>query len=244
MQDRPVEAVMTELVTRLREVLGPDLESVVLFGSAAENRLRPTSDVNVIFVLRAFDGSRLASAAGALRGAAAAIRLAPMFILAEEIPAAAQAFSVKFADIARRRRVLFGPDPFAHLTIDRGAQLRRLGQVLINLVFRLRSALALHGDEPARLSALVADAAAPLRAAAGSYRDLAGKPPVPPREALAEWAAELGFRDAASLLSRISKAREDGTLPPGDARPAVLGMLELAEQMRKRAAALHEERVP
>lgn len=41
-----------ELVTALRAALGEDLVSVVLFGTAAEDKLRATSDVNVIIVLR------------------------------------------------------------------------------------------------------------------------------------------------------------------------------------------------
>jgi hypothetical protein len=60
-----------------RDAFGDRLISVVLFGSAAEGRLRPTSDVNVIVVLQAFDHDRAARLSAAYqtagRGCAAAV---------------------------------------------------------------------------------------------------------------------------------------------------------------------------
>ena len=52
------EQGLTVLVAAAREALGHTLESIVLYGSAAEGRLRPASDVNVIFVLTSFDAAR------------------------------------------------------------------------------------------------------------------------------------------------------------------------------------------
>ena len=118
--------------------LGSTLRSVVLFGSAAEGRLRPTSDVNVILVLRAFDIDRMDKLREPLRLAAVAARVAPMFVLESELAAAEAAFAVKFMDIGHRRRVLYGDDPFVALEIPRAATIARLRQVLLNLLLRLR----------------------------------------------------------------------------------------------------------
>src|SRR5262245_47883839 len=96
-----VERSLTDLVAAAREALGDTLDSIVLYGSAAEGRLRPTSDVNVIVVLNRFDPARHDAFSDAVRLARAAIRLAPMFLLRDEIPHASAAFAVKFADIVR-----------------------------------------------------------------------------------------------------------------------------------------------
>src|SRR5262245_27573127 len=120
------EQGLAVLVATAREALGDTLESIVLYGSAAESRLRPTSDVNVIFVLTRFDAARTDALGDAVRLAQASIRLAPMFLLRDEIPHASAAFAVKFADIMRRHRVLHGTDPFAHLAIPRGRLIARL----------------------------------------------------------------------------------------------------------------------
>lgn len=129
----PVERVLRDFVDAARDAFGPDLRSIVLYGSAAEGRLRRTSDVNVIVVLHAFDPARADRLREPLRVAQTAVRLAAMFLLESEIGAAAEAFAVKFADVLRRRRVLHGDDLFAHLAIGRPAEIARLRQVLHNL---------------------------------------------------------------------------------------------------------------
>jgi predicted nucleotidyltransferase len=50
-----VTRVLDAFVSAAQSSFGPDLVSVVLFGSAAEDRMRATSDVNVIVLLRSFD---------------------------------------------------------------------------------------------------------------------------------------------------------------------------------------------
>ena len=54
-----VEEALGEFLGCARGALGEDLRSAVLFGSAAENRLRATPDVNLILVVAAFDLARL-----------------------------------------------------------------------------------------------------------------------------------------------------------------------------------------
>lgn len=71
----------------------------------------------------------------------AAARVSAMFVLKSELPA------VKFADIGRRRRGLFGEDVFAKLKPALEAQIQRLKQMLANLTSRWRNRYA---GEPAR----------------------------------------------------------------------------------------------
>ena len=49
---QPERRILDEFVEAARAAFGPDLHSVVLFGSAAEGALRPTSDINLILVTR------------------------------------------------------------------------------------------------------------------------------------------------------------------------------------------------
>jgi len=62
-----------------------------------------------------------------------------MFLLNAEIPAAVCSFAPKFADILRRRFILYGEDPFASISIPREAEIRQLKQQLLNMTLRLRS---------------------------------------------------------------------------------------------------------
>src|SRR5262245_34784115 len=113
-----VTRALDAFVTAARSAFGDDLASVVLFGSAAEDRLRPTSDVNVIVLLRSFDPAKGRSLREPLALASAAIRLRPMILLESEAPEAAQLFAVKFSDVRRRHRVLWGADVFKTLQVS------------------------------------------------------------------------------------------------------------------------------
>ena len=231
------ERGLSDLVAAAREALGDTLDTIVLYGSAAEGRLRPASDVNVIFVLNRVDAARLDAFGPPLRVARAAIRLAPMLLLREEIPHAASAFAVKFADIVRRHRVLHGHDPFADLTIARDRLVARLLQVLLNLRLRLRSAYAIRTFDDQLVLAIV-HAASPLRSAAATLRELEGRPRVSARESLEQVVQELGDPRFTDAVTRISAARESGVLPPEVPRQTVLSLIDLAGALHERTLKL------
>ncbi len=221
-----------------KAALGPDLLSIVLFGSAAEGRLRATSDVNLILVLSRFDPARIDPLREPMRLARAAIRLEAMFILEPEIGAAAEAFAVKFADIRERHKVLHGSDPFEGLTPSRASMLARLKQILLNFTLRTRERYVLVGLREEQLAIVVADSAGPLRSAAALILALEGRPAPSPKAALETLAAELDAPDWREALAHLSAAREGGSLPKGSAKAAVLALIGLAQAMRARAESI------
>ena len=233
----PVARTLDGFVIAAREALGSDLRAIVLFGSAAEGRLRPTSDLNVIVVLAAFDAARADALREPLRLARAAARLEAMFLLEAEVPAAVEAFAVKFADVLRRRRVLHGADPFARLVLSREAQKTRLRQVLLNLTLRLRQRYLLRSGRDEQAAQALAEAAGPLRACAATLLELEGETPPLPKEALARVVASLPG-DHAGVLAHLSEARERRPLPAGEAGPTLLRLSDLARAMRARAEAV------
>src|SRR6266478_1673891 len=125
---------LNEFVRAVRIAFGPDLESIVLFGSAAEGSAPAGSDVNVIVLLNNFRGYRADQAREALRKAQTAIPLRAMFLLVGEVDAAASAFAQKFADVVRNHAVLYGSDPFSGLQVPHESKVIRLKQVLMNSV--------------------------------------------------------------------------------------------------------------
>jgi predicted nucleotidyltransferase len=231
------ERGLSDLVAAARQALGDTLDSIVLYGSAAEGRLRAVSDVNVIFVLNRFDPARVDAIREPVRVAQAAIRLAPMVLLRDEIPHAASAFAVKFADVVRRHRVLHGSDPFANLAIAHDRLLTRLLQVLLNLCLRLRAAFVTRSFDD-QLVPVIVHAGSALRSAAATLRDLEGKPRVSPRESLEETVQELGDPRFTDAVRQISAARESGVLPPDVPRQTVLSLIDLAGALHERALTL------
>ncbi|MBL8514558.1 MAG: nucleotidyltransferase domain-containing protein, partial [Betaproteobacteria bacterium] len=187
-----VQSALNDFVESCQASFRNELASIVLFGSAAEGRLRATSDVNVIVVLKSFEKAGADRLRDPLRFAKAAIDLNPMFVLQSEIGAALEAFTLKFADIAHRHRVLFGEDPFTGITMPRDALIRRLKQVLLNMQIRARERYMMLSPREEQLVRHIADSAGPLRAAAVSLAELEGKPaPESPKAALEQFVAAL-----------------------------------------------------
>jgi predicted nucleotidyltransferase len=234
----PVGRVLEDFVEAAREAFGSDLRSVVLFGSAAEDALRPTSDVNTVVVLRAFDRAKADRLREPLRVAYAAVRLRAMFLLEGEIPPAAAAFAQKFADIRRRRRVLWGPDPFAELAVPRDAQVARLRQVLLNLTIRLRHLYVSRSLREEQLARVVAEAAGPLRTCAANLLELEGRPARSPGDALARVVTELDGADSPDALNRLEAIRDGRVVGAGVAGDLLFRMLRWATGIRARAAEL------
>ena len=179
-----IAATIRSFSAACTEAFGAQLRSIVLFGSAAEGTLRATSDVNVLVVLDRFDRALADPIREQARLARATVRLHPMFMLAEEIALAADAFAVKFEDILTRRFVVAGTDPFAGLTISRDKIIFRLRQVLLDITIRLRATYVLTSLREEQLAREIADAAAPLRSSALSICVLEGRSAASPKAAL------------------------------------------------------------
>jgi hypothetical protein len=200
--------------------------------------LRPASDINLLFVLRRFDAAQADLLREPFRVAQAAANVNAMFVLAEELPDAAQEFAQKFADIMRRHVVLHGPDAVAALAIPRDALVRRVRQVLLNLTIRLRETYLARSLRDEQSAATLADVAGPLRTAAAAILELEGRGPLPPKEALAALVDDFGRDDFRELLPHLSEAREQRALPAGRAAELFFATLELTRALHERATKL------
>lgn len=210
-----------------------NLISVVLFGSAAEGRLRPTSDVNLILILQEFNINQINQLRETLRVAHAAIRLNVMFILESELETALEVFAVKFTDILSRHCILFGSDPFKNMEVSRKATLQRLQQVITNLILRLRERYAMVSLREEQLVPIIADISGPIRSCAGTILSLEGFKIDHPKEALQLLTKKFSEKNWEEILHNMSVAREKQELKPGEATSTLLGLLQLLNSMQK-----------
>lgn len=228
-----LDGVLEELVGAARQCFATDLVMVALFGSAAEDRLRPSSDVNVLFVLECFDAAKVDAFRAALRTAHSALLVQAMFLLRQELPVAAELFAVKFNDIRSRHRMLYGTDLIRELIIDEAELRRRLREVLLNLAIRLRERYALVSLREEQLVSIIVDAAPPLRASAMALLKLRGVEAPSLREALETVVAGIDDSRFSAAVANLPKARQEQRLPPGVAGPTLLALSELATHLRE-----------
>ena len=135
------EKQINDFVSRLQRAAGTNLESVILYGSAAAGEYHPEySNVNLLCVLKDTSLAKLLPLAPAVDSWTKQKHPAPLMITREELERSADVFAIEFVDIQRRHRALFGPDPLAALQIP--MQLSRWTR-LKNVETRLRFFAAL-----------------------------------------------------------------------------------------------------
>ena len=233
MADLPenVRHVLQDFIGIVIDFTGKGLRSAILYGSAAEGRLRAVSDVNLLLIVDSFDIRRLDGIRDKLRFASAAIRLRVMFLTESEIQPTSAAFAVKYTDILHRHRVLYGQDFFHALKIPRVALLQRLEQDILNLKLRLRERYLMLSLREEKLCPVIADMAAPIRSCAATLLELEGDPRRSPKESLAVLAERLQGSDWTSAFAAMSAVRENRILDSGVAIRAVNSLLGLLEAM-------------
>jgi predicted nucleotidyltransferase len=231
-----IVTALSAFLTAARDALSADLVSAVLFGSAAEGKLGPTSDVNLLLVLRAFAPDKIGRMRDAFLAAEAAIKLRVMFVLEDEVSSAAEFFAQKFADILRRHRIVFGTDVLASLKVSRRAEIFRLRQILLNLVVRLREAYIARGHRPEQATFILSDTFGPLRAACATLLELEGTPNADSTAALTTVAASFSAQSGAAVAGAL--AAHEGKSLNADAEDLLFQVLALAMQISKRAAQL------
>ena len=135
-----METKLGELVSRLKEAAGKNLESVVLYGSAASGTFRPgTSDLNVLCTLVTIDVTELQLLAPVvLWWTTEEKEPTPLFFLTEELQSSTDVFPIESLDIKRAHKVLFGNDPVADLEIPMNLHRVQVERDLRLLLVRLR----------------------------------------------------------------------------------------------------------
>jgi predicted nucleotidyltransferase len=236
-----VKQVLDDFLLAGRESFGKDLLSVVLYGSAAEGKLRATSDVNLVLVLSSFEQSKADPLRAPLRLAQAAIQLHPMFLLKEEIPAAANSFASKFADIVRRRVILYGDDPFSALNIPREIRLLELKQSLLNQILRLRASYVSRSLREEQLNLVIARAIGPLRSSAADFLELQGTPATSSQQAFERIGSDLALSNWPQILASLAALNASRLAAPGEAQRLFFQILHLACRLHSRTASLSGE---
>ena len=191
-----------EFVKQLAEAAGPNLRSVILYGSAVSGEFHAGhSDVNLLCLFDLLDAGTLGRIGPATRRWTRTAGAAPLVFSASELERAADVFAVELVDIKANHRVLHGEDLVAamhvpltlyHLQVERELRqnLVRLREHVLAGDGRRGSLLALMAASVSSFAVLFRHAAFALgEASAGGGRE----EPLRKREAVDRLAGLLGF---------------------------------------------------
>lgn len=134
------EAKLTDFVSRMKEFAGGNLESVILYGSAARGDFQEGhSDLNVLCVLRSLATPELARVSPAIHWwCKDQHEPPPLFLTAEELRQSADVFPIELLDIQHSHRVLYGPDVVAAIAVPTNLHRIQVEHDLRTLLLKLR----------------------------------------------------------------------------------------------------------
>ena len=115
----PREEKLAEFTRRLREAAGANLQSIVLYGSAARGEYHhQKSDLNLLCVLKSTKAADLARLARVVHWWSGQLQEPPPhFFTEEELRQSADVFAIELLDLGQNHKLLFGPDPIAGIEV-------------------------------------------------------------------------------------------------------------------------------
>jgi predicted nucleotidyltransferase len=160
-----VNEALKNLVERLHGAAGENLESILLYGSAARGDFHEVhSDLNVLCILRSLGVEDLARAAGTVKWWTSVQKQpAPLFFTVDELRRAADVFAIELLDMQQSHRVLYGPDVVSAISVPMNLHRIQVEHELRTLLLKLRQHFLLHADNRQELHAVLAKSASSAR---------------------------------------------------------------------------------
>lgn len=215
-----IQQTLSRWCDEFSRTLDGSLQAIVLFGGLAKDEFVPEqSDVNVLIVLRTMEMAVLNRAAPFVRQGQMEFGLSAMLMTEADLRDSADIFPIKFLDMQRRHKLLWGADPFTTVTVTRDNLRLRCEQELRNLSLRLRQSYIQRSDRPQLLQTALNRAVSSLLVNIGVLLELkTGTPIATKHEALAN-APQLGIA--------VEPVRQVWALKCGEFKPEADALREL-----------------
>jgi hypothetical protein len=146
------EDKIQEFVKRLREAGGPNMESIILFGSAVSGDFHPgLSNLNLFCVLRDSSFAALQALAPAVKWWGGQKQPPPLCMTRHELERSTDVFTIELLDMVQHHRVLFGEDVLQGLQIDMHLHRVQVEYELREKLVLLRQHVLVAADSNSRL---------------------------------------------------------------------------------------------
>ena len=141
------EKKLDEFVSRMKQAAGQNLESIILYGSAASGEYQADfSNLNLLCILHESSFPSLSAIAPVVEWWHRQKHPAPLVMTREELEHSTDVFSIELLDMQQHHRLLFGGEIFAGLQIPLGLHRAQLEYELREKLILLRQRLLETGD--------------------------------------------------------------------------------------------------
>jgi hypothetical protein len=204
------EKLISEFVGRLRESAGENLQSVILYGSAATGEFHPEfSNINLLCVLREISFDILQKLQPDVAWWTGRKHTAPLLLTRKELERSADVFAIEFMDMKQRHRVLYGEDILGGLVVPMHLHRAQVEYELREKLILLRERMLLLTNDKQLRDLLVNSLATFMTLFRHALIALGESPPATKREVVRLLAARFSFDPAAVL--QLLDVREKGT---------------------------------
>ena len=227
-----VDEALKNLVERLHEAARDNLDSIILYGSAARGDFHEAhSDLNVLCTLRSLQTAELARVCPVVNWwTTVQHQPAPLFFSAEELRQSADVFAIELLDMQQSHRVLYGGDVVAGITVPMNLHRVQVEHELRTLLLRLRQHFLREAENHHELAAVLAKSFSStltlLRHTLVAFQE---QPPNAPGDVFARIAAVTAAD--ASAFEAVRRLREAKSLDKNTVLPVYDGYLAALEKV-------------
>ena len=194
------EKQINEFIGLLRKACGENLQSVILYGSAADGEFHPEfSNVNLLCILRESSFATLTAMASAVEWWHHQKQHAPLVLTRDELEHSMDVFSIELLDMQQRHRVLFGDEVLSALKIPTHLHRVQLEYELREKLILLRERLLVAGSKKQLWELLLGSLSTFTTLFRHGLIALGDTPPKAKREAVQALAARIPFDPSAFL---------------------------------------------
>ena len=227
-----VHEALKNLVERLHEAAKDNLESIILYGSAARGDFHEAhSDLNVLCILRSLRTAELARVSSVVKWwTSAQHQPAPLFFSSQELHRSADVFTIELLDMQQSHRVLYGSDAVAGIHVPMNLHRVQVEHELRTLLLRLRQHFLRDAENQHELATVLAKSFSStltlLRHTLIAFQE---QPPNAPGEAFVRIAAVTSAD--ASAFEAVRSLREAKSLDKNTVLPVYDGYLAALEKV-------------
>ena len=227
-----VNEALKNLVERLHEAAKENLESILLYGSAARGDFHEAhSDLNVLCILRSLRAAELGRVSAVVKWWTTVQRQpAPLFFSAEELRRSADVFAIEILDMQQSHRVLYGTDVVAGINVPMNLHRVQVEHELRTLLLKLRQHLLRDAGNLHELGTVLAKSlSSTLTLLRHALIALEERPPNVASELFARIATLTGA--SAPAFEAVQRLREAKSLDKEAVLPAYDGYLAALEKV-------------
>ncbi|HVF27454.1 MAG TPA: hypothetical protein VM943_04375 [Pyrinomonadaceae bacterium] len=210
MANKVAQDAFNHLIDDLRATHGDNLNSVVLYGSAAGDHVEFRSDYNLLIALRRITPEDLRLAQAPMREWRRLGHPLPVYFTVAELQTAGDVFPIEFHLMEKARLVLYGEDPLQTLRISDEHLRHQTEYELRSKLLQLRRHYIPASVSSEKLQGLMRSSLVTFAALCAPALILNGVEPPAQKRACVETAARHFALDM-TPFARIFELREDGT---------------------------------